>query len=176
LALIESAASHGITRTTYAAAIRWHGIHRIVSEAVRVVGPLNCRRQGAITEDTIRLAPARQIEGHRLSRLRRPGIGRLPLIQAHSVVADLGHLFDNAAFLAFEKTVEPGVSQLVIIEPRISHATLTDYRVLRRAFVGAMQRWGNDCVLLISDLRLCRLAHIVISGKIRPDGHVVPRH
>ena len=157
LALIERAARHRVAGAANVAAVGWHRVHR---DRRRKRRPH--RHRGAAVASAP--SPYRLFAFPPLARYnvigcapcRRPGVGRLPLVQPHGEVADLGRLLQNVVVLALQEMVEPAVSQRVVIQPRVAHVALADHGVFRGALVAAMQRRRDHRVLLVARSRASR--------------------
>ena len=105
-----------------------------------------------------------------------PRVRGLPFVDAHGEVTHLRHLLENAVLLSLEKVIEPRVGQLVIVQPRVAHAALSDDGILGGALVAAVERGRDHRVLLIRDLRTGRLPHVIVGSEVGPNGDVVPGH
>src|SRR5689334_12444710 len=152
ITLIESTASDRVSSAANVTAVRRHCMHRIIFKAIRLIARGRGLHQYTVTVQSIRIAAAREEEAQWLCATRRPRVRRLPLVQAHRVVTNARHLFEDAVVLALEKVIEPRVRQFIVIQTCIANTPLTDDRVLRSAFETTVQRRRDYGVLLIRDL------------------------
>src|SRR5205807_5391050 len=116
LALIESAALHGVPGAANITTVRGRRIQRIIVELIRVIGCWSGAAERTVAIERVSLTTTSQEKAYWLRAARRPGIRRLPLVDTHRVVAHLRYLLKNLVVLTFEKVIEPGIGQLVIIQ------------------------------------------------------------
>ncbi len=122
------------------------------------------------------MAAAGQVIRHRLSAFRRPGVGRLPLIASHGVIANLRGLGQRTVVLAFQKVIKPSIGDGVIIEARVAQVAIAYHSVFRGALVAAMRHGRDDGVLLVGDGGTGGLADVIVGGKVGADADVIPGH
>ena len=153
-----------------------HGIHGIVDEAVGGVFRLRSGDESAVAIERVGAAGAGEIKGDWLGFFGRPGVGGLPLVEAHGVVLHLGCLVEQGAGLVFEIAIEPGEGEGVVVEARVAEVALADDGVFRGALVSAMTGGRDDGVLLIGDGGAGGRANVVVCGQVGRGADVVPGH
>ena len=173
--LIKRSTLNGISCTTYITTIRWHWVHWIIGEAIRIIFLRFSCGKCAISIQAIGRTSTVQVVTYQLCIFWWPGLCSLPFIRTHGVILHTRCCFFKVILCSFKPQVEPGIDLLIIIQTSIPNTALTNDRIFRSTRKTTMQGWSNHHVLIVTNLGIrCIGTYMIKQRNIWRDRYIIP--